>query len=79
MDEVLKGQTGAVFLFLYLLPGFLGSLVYEFAVEGRKRDNFERIVAALVLTLLSSVSLKVVLGITLLPTAVNGNAPEVLR
>ena len=75
MDEVLKGGTGAVFLFLYLLPGFLGSLVYDFLVEGRKRDNFERIVAALVLTLLSSVAMKSVLGLSLLPVKVDDHAP----
>ena len=48
MDEVLKGGSGAVFLFLYLFPGFLGSLVDDFLVECRNRDNFERVVAALV-------------------------------
>lgn len=75
MDEVLKGGTGAVFLFLYLFPGFLGSLVYDFLVESRKRDNFERIVAALVLTLLSSVALKVGFGVSLLPLAVDKETP----
>ena len=77
MDEVLKGGTGAVFVFLYLLPGFLGALVYDFLVEGRKRDNFERIVAALVLTLLSSVALKVGFGISLLPVAVDQSAAPI--
>ena len=75
MDEVLKGGTGAVFLFLYLFPGFLGSLVYDFLVESRKRDNFERIVAALVLTLLSSVALKVGFGVSLLPVTVDKETP----
>lgn len=75
MDEVLKGGTGATFLFLYLFPGFLGSLVYDFLVEGRKRENFERIIAALVLTLVSSVVLHVVFAVPLLPDAVDREAP----
>lgn len=75
MDEVLKGSTGAIFLFLYLFPGFLGSLVYDFLVEGRKRENFERIIAALVLTLVSSVVLHVIFGVPLLPDAVEREAP----
>lgn len=74
MDEVLKGGSGALFLFLYLFPGFLGSLVYDFLIEGRKRDNFERIVAALALTLLSSVALKAVLGMALLPVGLGTDA-----
>jgi hypothetical protein len=74
MDEVLNGGAGAVFLFLYLFLGFLGSLVYDFLVEGRKRDNLERIVAALVLTLLSSVALKVVLSIPVLPVTLDKDA-----
>ena len=67
MDNVLKGQTGALFLLFYLLPGFLGSLVYDFLAESRKRDNFERIVAALVLTLVSWVILNAGFKVPLLP------------
>ena len=75
MDEVLSGGSGAVFLFLYLFPGFLGSIVYDFLVQGRRRENFERVVAALVLTLLSSVALKVGLDLPLLPLVVDEKTP----
>lgn len=75
MDEVLKGGSGALFLFFYLLPGFLGSLVYDFLVEGRKRDNFERIVFALVMTLLSSIAMEAAVGISLLPVTVDKDTP----
>jgi hypothetical protein len=71
MDNVLKGQTDALFLFFYLLPGFLGSLVYDFLVEGRKRGNFERVIAALVLTLVSWVILNEVFKVPLLPLKVD--------
>jgi Family of unknown function (DUF6338) len=75
VDDVLKGESGAAVLFFYLFPGFLGSLVYDFLVEGRKRENFERIIAALVLTLVSSVALNVGFGISLSPPHIGKDAP----
>jgi hypothetical protein len=75
MEEVLKGSSSAVFLFLYLFPGFLGSLLYDFLVEGRKRENFVRIIVALTLTLLTSVTLKFLIGLPLLPLAIDEKAP----
>jgi len=74
MEEVLKGETGAVFLFFYLFPGFVGTLVYDFLVEGQKPENFERIVAALALTLIASVALKF-FGLPLLPLAIDDKVP----
>jgi hypothetical protein len=75
MEEVLKGGSGAVFLFLYLFPGFLGTLVYDFLVEGQRPENFERIVAALALTLVTSALIKFVFGLPLLPLAIDDKAP----
>jgi len=75
MKDVLKGGAGAVFLFLYLFPGFLGSVVYDALVEGRKRENFERIIAALSFTLLASIGIKFGLGLPLLPLALDDKTP----
>ena len=41
--DFLKGDAGPVFMALYLLPGLLGTVVYDYLVEGEKRDNVERI------------------------------------
>ena len=75
MDEVLKGENSAVFLFFYLFPGFLGAIVYDFLFEGRKRENFERVILAFVLTLVSSVLLNVAFGMSLLPISVDNGTP----
>jgi hypothetical protein len=67
VDDVLKGETGALFLFLYLLPGFLGAVVYDYLVERESPSNFDRIIEALVLTLASSVVAHVGFGVPLIP------------
>ena len=41
-------------LLLYLLPGFLGGVIYEAVAEARQRTTFERLLIALVLTLLAT-------------------------
>lgn len=67
MEDVLKGEAGALFLFLYLLPGFLGAVVYDYLVERQRPTNFDRIIEALVLTLVSSVAAHTVFQVPLLP------------
>lgn len=67
MGDVLKGEAGGLFLFLYLLPGFLGAVVYDYLVERQKPTNFDRIIEALVLTLVSSVLAHVGFDVALLP------------
>ena len=67
MPEVLKGEAGVLFLLLYLLPGFLGAVVYYYLIEGEKADNFERVIHALVLTLASSLMVHGLFGVPLLP------------
>lgn len=67
MEDVLKGDAGALFLFLYLLPGFLGAMVYDFLVERPSPTNLDRILEALVLTLVSSVVVHVGFGVPLVP------------
>jgi hypothetical protein len=74
MDDILKGESGAAFVLFFLFPGFLGSFIYDFLVEGRKRENFERIIAALMLTLLSSIIMKVAFAIPLAPPHVGKDA-----
>lgn len=67
MDGVLKGETSTLFLILYLLPGFLGAVVYNYLVERQSPSNFDKVVEALVLTLVASVVAHLVFGIALLP------------
>lgn len=69
MEDVLKGEAGALFLFLYLLPGFLGAVVYDYLVERQRPTNFDRIIEALVLTLASSILAHVWFQVPLLPNA----------
>lgn len=66
MDE-LKGDSGALLLFLYLLPGFIGLLVYDFLAEGRQRETLEKLVIALVLTLVSALLVNYVFEVPLFP------------
>lgn|GEM_PF-5970834 len=68
MEEFLKGGSGAVFIFFYLLPGFLGAMLYDYLSERDKPTNFDRIIDALVLTLVSSVLVHLCFGVPLLPT-----------
>jgi len=52
---------------LYLLPGFLGAVVYYYLVEGEKPDNFERVIHALALTLASSLVVHGIFHLRLIP------------
>jgi hypothetical protein len=73
---VIKGDTGALFLILYLLPGFVGAVVYDYLVERQSPSNFERFIEALVLTLVSSVVAHVGFHVPLLPKiALSNEAP----
>ncbi len=67
MPDVLKGEAGPLFLLLYLLPGFLGAVMYYYLVEGEKPDNFERVIHALALTLASSLVVHGIFHFSLLP------------
>jgi len=63
--ELLKGDAGPVFIVLYLLPGFLGTVVYDYLVVAGKRDIFERLFHVLALNVLSSLLVHVVFGLPL--------------
>ena len=81
MVDFLKGDGGAVYLFLYLLPGFLGMAVYDYLIEGQPRETFDKIVFALSMTLISYLAVSVVCGVPLVPGISLGkdsNAPTVL-
>ena len=67
MDDFLKGDSWSVYIFLYLLPGFLGVAVYDYLVEGPAREIFDKIVFALSITLLSSLVVNRVFAIPLVP------------
>ncbi|CAK0759357.1 conserved membrane hypothetical protein [Azospirillaceae bacterium] len=63
--ELLKGDAGPVFIVLYLLPGFLGTVVYDYLAVGEKPSLSERIFHVLALDLLSSLLVHVVFGVPL--------------
>lgn len=67
MDDVLTANAAVLFLFLYLLPGFLGMVVYGFLVEGEPQDKFDRLVTAVVLSLLAALSVHFIAGQPLVP------------
>ena len=67
MDKALGGGSVTLYVFFLLLPGLLGSIVYDYLLEGEKRDNTDRIASALILALLSSVILHFLFGIPILP------------
>jgi len=77
--DFLKGGVVAVFIAFYLLPGLLGTVVYDYLVEGEKRDNFERVLHAFVLTLVSTLMVHGVFGLPLLPAGDVGNDTPVTR
>lgn len=64
--EGLPGEPTALFLLLFLLPGFLGLQVYDYLAVGAKRDGLQRIVTALCLTLLSGLAVRALIGIQLI-------------
>jgi hypothetical protein len=67
MEEFLKGDSGSLFVFFYLLPGVFGMAVYEYLVEGEKRDIFDRVVFALSMTLVSYLIVNELFLIPLVP------------
>jgi len=73
MDDFLKGDSGAVYIFLYLLPGFLGSATFDYLVEGEPRETFDKIVFALSMTLLSSLTVSRLFGMPLVQPGQNRN------
>jgi len=54
VDDVLTPNSSVLFLFIFLLPGFLGLLVYGSLREGKAVSNFDRVIIAFVLALVSS-------------------------
>ncbi len=72
MEKLAEGEAGALFLLLFLLPGFLGAAVYDYLVEREKPENFDRIIEALVLTLLSALVVHVAFRLPMLPQASTG-------
>jgi hypothetical protein len=67
MDDFLKGDSGAVYVFLYLLPGFLGVAIYDYLVEGQPREIFDKIVFALSVALISYLVVRMLSGMPLVP------------
>jgi len=53
--ELLPADSAVLFLFLYLLPGFLGLVVYGYLREGKPTENFDRVVIAFALALVSGI------------------------
>ena len=81
MEKLAEGEAGALFLLLFLLPGFLGAIVYDYLVEREKPENFDRILEALVLTLLSALVVHVAFSLPMLPTSATAKdspLPEVI-
>lgn len=68
MDKVIGGGSVALYLFFYILPGLLGSIIYDYVIEGERRDNTDRIATALVLTLVSSVTLNYFFDVPIVPS-----------
>lgn len=67
MGDVVTGEVGAFLLIMYLLPGFLGLVVYDFIAESEKRDNFGRFIGALSLTLVSGIVVGLISHKAILP------------
>ena len=81
MDDFLKGDSGAVYIFLYLLPGFLGVAIYDYLVEGQPREIFDKVIFALSMSLVSYLIVSLVFGMPLVPgigLGKDSNAPMVL-
>jgi hypothetical protein len=79
MDDFLKGDSGAVYIFLYLLPGFLGLAVYDYLVEGQPRETFDKVVFALSIALVSYLAVSLVFGMPLVPAVPSGNDIELWK
>jgi hypothetical protein len=67
MDDFLKGDSGAVYIFLYLLPGFLGLAIYDYLVEGQPREIFDKLVSALSIALVSYLAVSLLWAMPLVP------------
>jgi len=67
MDELSAVDSPALFLFLFLLPGFLGLLVYGFLVQGEPQDKFDRLVTAFALSLVASLIVSYLVGYPIVP------------
>ncbi|MGO9742877.1 MAG: DUF6338 family protein [Roseiarcus sp.] len=69
MDNIFGGGAIGLYLFLYLLPGLFGALVYEFTLDGEKRELMDRVATALVLVLalVSNLALHFLFGERVVP------------
>ena len=67
MNNFFGGGELGLYLFLYLLPGILGALVFEYIVEGEPRDTLDRIATALVLSLVSALAATLLFGQSFTP------------
>lgn len=67
MDSALSGGSVALYLFFLLLPGLLGSFIYDYFLEGEPRENSDKITTALILTLLSSIIMHYAVRTPILP------------
>lgn len=67
MDKALNGGNITLYVFFLLLPGLLGSIIYDYFLEGEKRDNTDRVATALILTLISSLSMQYLFSMPILP------------
>lgn len=56
MNNIFGSGAINLYLFLYLLPGILGALVYEYVVEQEPREALDRIATALVLALFGALA-----------------------
>ncbi|MEI6557247.1 MAG: DUF6338 family protein [Rhodospirillaceae bacterium] len=64
--DFIKSLAGVALVPFYLLPGLLGTVVYDYLVEGEKRDNLERVLHAFVLTLVNALLVHEVVGTPLI-------------
>lgn len=67
MGSFFSGGALGLYLLLYVLPGILGALAYEYVVEGEPRDALDRVATALVLALVSALISSLVFGQSLTP------------
>ena len=67
MENVFGGGAIGLYLFLYVLPGIFGAFVYDYVLEGEKRETVDRVLSALVLALVGYLSLYVLTGARLVP------------
>jgi len=77
--ELFQSNIGLLFFFLYLLPGFLGIIVYDYLSVGEKRDNFQKTIDALALTLVSILCVHYMAGIPFLPSVRNTQTTDLLN